>query len=74
MIAPDTLRKTKKLPMPQSRKELQQLMGTLEYWRKHVLGFSITSYPLYSLLWTGKPWESILEHREKVKTLTEELL
>ncbi|KAF1528671.1 hypothetical protein FQV19_0014696, partial [Eudyptula minor] len=25
-----------KLQMPQSRKELQQLMGTLGYWRKHV--------------------------------------
>ncbi|KAF1515202.1 hypothetical protein FQV19_0014290, partial [Eudyptula minor] len=24
------------LQMPQSRKELQQLMGTLGYWRKHV--------------------------------------
>ncbi|KAK4807137.1 hypothetical protein QYF61_018478, partial [Mycteria americana] len=59
--------------MPQSRKELQQLMGTLGYWRKHVPGFSIISRPLYSLLRKGKPWEWKLEHKEAVKTLTEEL-
>ncbi|KAF1506255.1 hypothetical protein FQV17_0009614, partial [Megadyptes antipodes antipodes] len=28
--------KIKELQMPQSRKELQQLMGTSGYWRKHV--------------------------------------
>ncbi|KAF1457185.1 hypothetical protein FQV24_0015380, partial [Spheniscus mendiculus] len=28
--------KIEELQMPQSRKELQQLMGTLGYWRKHV--------------------------------------
>ncbi|KAF1436928.1 hypothetical protein FQV07_0003273, partial [Pygoscelis papua] len=28
--------KTEQLQMPQSRKELQQLMGTLWCWRKHV--------------------------------------
>ncbi|KAK4806386.1 hypothetical protein QYF61_016236 [Mycteria americana] len=59
--------------MPQSRKELQQLMGALGYWRKHVPGFSIISRPLYSLLRKGKPWEWKLEHKEAVKTLTEEL-
>ncbi|KAF1430858.1 hypothetical protein FQV22_0012995, partial [Spheniscus magellanicus] len=36
VIPPDTLRKIKELQMPPSRKELQQLMGTLGYWRKHV--------------------------------------
>ncbi|KAF1407180.1 Retrovirus-related Pol polyprotein from transposon 17.6, partial [Spheniscus mendiculus] len=71
-IPPDTLRKIEELQMPQL-KELQQLMGTLGYWRKHVPGFSIISRPLYSLLWKGKPWEWKLEHKEVVKTLTEEL-
>ncbi|KAF1399496.1 hypothetical protein FQV22_0012689, partial [Spheniscus magellanicus] len=28
--------KKEQLQMPQSSKELQQLMGTLGYWRKHV--------------------------------------
>ncbi|KAF1560706.1 UNVERIFIED_CONTAM: Transposon Tf2-9 polyprotein, partial [Eudyptes pachyrhynchus] len=74
MIPPDTLRKIEELQMPPSRKELQQLMGTLGYWRKHhVPGFSIISCPLYSLLQKGKPWEWKLEHKEAVKTLTEEL-
>ncbi|KAK4806990.1 hypothetical protein QYF61_000319 [Mycteria americana] len=41
VIPPDTLRKIKELQMPQSRKELQQLMGTLGYWRKHFLSFPI---------------------------------
>ncbi|KAK4810621.1 hypothetical protein QYF61_007358 [Mycteria americana] len=73
VIPPDTLRKIEELQMPQPRKELQQLMGTLGYWRKHVPGFSIISRPLYSLLRKGKPWEWKLEHKEAVKTLTEEL-
>ncbi|KAF1669760.1 Transposon Tf2-6 polyprotein, partial [Pygoscelis papua] len=76
-IPPDTLRKIEELQMPQLlnfiRYELQQLMGTLGYWRKHVPGFSIISRPLYSLLRKDKPWEWKLEHEEVVKTLTEEL-
>ncbi|KFM05013.1 hypothetical protein AS27_15658, partial [Aptenodytes forsteri] len=72
-IPPDTLRKIKELQIAQSRKELQQLMGILGCWRKQVPGFSIISRPLYSLLWKGKPWEWKLEHKEAVKTLTEEL-
>lgn len=41
--------------------------------RGNVPGFSIISYPSYSPLWKGKPWEWKLEHREAVKTPTEEL-
>lgn len=59
--------------MPQSKKELHQLMGTLRYWRKHVPGFSIIARPLYSLLWKGKPWGWKLDHQEVIKTLIEEL-
>ena len=33
-IPSDTLSKTERLQMPQSRKEVQQLTGTLGYWRK----------------------------------------
>ena len=73
VIPPDTLRKIEQLQMPHSRKELQQLMGTLGYCRKHVPGFSVISCPLYSLLRKGKPWKRKLEHKEEVKTLTEEL-
>jgi len=55
--------------MPQSRKQSQQLKGTLGYWRKHIPGFSIISGLLYSLLWKGKPWDWKSEHTEVVKTL-----
>lgn len=39
VIPPDTLSKIEELQMPQSRKELQPLMHTLGYWRKHAPGF-----------------------------------
>ncbi|KAF1545597.1 hypothetical protein FQV20_0008183, partial [Eudyptula albosignata] len=42
--------KIEQLQMPQFRKELQQLMSTLVYWRKHIPGFSIIAHPLYSVL------------------------
>ena len=73
VIPPDTLRKIVQLQMPHSRKELQQLMGTLGYCRKHVPGFSIVHCPPYSLLQKGKPWEWKSDHKEATKTLTEEL-
>uniref|UniRef100_A0A8C3K9U4 ribonuclease H n=1 Tax=Calidris pygmaea TaxID=425635 RepID=A0A8C3K9U4_9CHAR len=73
VIPPDTLRKIEELQMPQSKKELQQLMGTLGYWRKHVPGFSIISRPLYSLLRKGKSWEWRSDHSEAIKTLIGEL-
>ncbi|KFV95156.1 hypothetical protein N327_12739, partial [Fulmarus glacialis] len=72
-IPPDTLSKIEQLQMPQSKKELQQLMGTLRYWRKHVPGFSVIARPLYSLLRKGKPWTWNSEHEEAVKTLIQEL-
>jgi len=59
--------------MPQSRKEFQQLMSTVGYWRKHVPGFSVIAYPLYSLLQMGKTWKWHLGHKEVVMTLIPEL-
>ena len=72
-IPPDTLNKIEQSEMPQSKKELQQLMGTLGYWRKHVPGFSIIARPLYSLLRKGKSWRWDSEHEEAIKTLILEL-
>jgi len=59
--------------MPQSRKELQQLLGILGYWKKHVPGFSIIACPLYSLLRKVKLWKWNPEYEEAVKTLIQEL-
>lgn len=53
----DILCKTEQLQMPQSWKELKQLMGALGYWRKHIPGFSVIVYPLYSLSQERKPWK-----------------
>ncbi|KFW06045.1 hypothetical protein N327_07143, partial [Fulmarus glacialis] len=72
-VPPDTLSEIEQLQMPQSRKELQQLMGTLGYWRKHVPEFSIITCPLYTLLQKGKPWKWNSEHEKAVKTLIQEL-
>ncbi|KFV97971.1 hypothetical protein N327_00594, partial [Fulmarus glacialis] len=73
-ILPDNLNlKMEQLQMPQSRKELQQLMDTLGYWKKHVPGFSIIACPLYSLLQKGKRWKWNPEREEAVKTLIQEL-
>ncbi|KFQ84228.1 hypothetical protein N337_05940, partial [Phoenicopterus ruber ruber] len=73
VIPPDTLRKIEQLPIPQSGKELQQLTGTLGYWRKHVPGFAIIGRPLFSLLQKRKPWNWNSEHEEAVKTLIQKL-
>ena len=72
-IPSDTLSKIEQLQIPQSRKELQQLTGTLRYWRKHIPGFSIIAHPLYSLLRKRKLWKWNPEHEEAVKTLIQEL-
>ncbi|NXC78620.1 POL3 protein, partial [Anhinga anhinga] len=72
-IPPDTLSKIEQLQMPQSKNELQQLMGTSGCWKKHAPGFSIKALPLYLLLQKGKlrKWNS--NHEEAVKTLMQEL-
>ena len=50
VIPADTFRKTEQGQMPQSQKEIQQLMGPPGCWRKHAPRFSIIARPLYSLL------------------------
>lgn len=67
----DTLRK--QLQMSKSRKELQQVMGTLGYHRKHIPGFSVIAHPLYSLLWKGSRGNGTQKHEEAVKTLIQDL-
>lgn len=59
--------------MTPCRKELQQLMRTLRYWRKFVPRYSIIAYLLYSLLWNREPWKWNPEHEEAVRNLIEEL-
>lgn len=45
-----TITKLDAKPTPNTKKELQKIMGTLGYWRNHVSGFSIIVRPLYSVM------------------------
>ncbi|NXU61519.1 POL5 protein, partial [Horornis vulcanius] len=56
-IPPDTLTSLDQIKMPGSRKELQQALGLLVFWRKHIPDFSIIARPLYDLLRKGVKWD-----------------
>ncbi|NXY27231.1 TF29 protein, partial [Atrichornis clamosus] len=56
-IPPDTLTSLDQIKMPESRKELQQALGLLVFWRKHIPDFSIIARPLYDLLRKGVKWD-----------------
>ncbi|NXT86249.1 POL5 protein, partial [Zapornia atra] len=49
-VPADTLEKIEAGKAPENKKELQQILGTLSYWRKHVPGFSIIARSLYKLI------------------------
>ncbi|KFP98095.1 hypothetical protein N329_09424, partial [Haliaeetus albicilla] len=46
-----------KIKMPESKKDLQHVLGLLVFWRKHIPDFSIIARPLYDLLRKGAQWE-----------------
>ncbi|RMB99534.1 hypothetical protein DUI87_24271 [Hirundo rustica rustica] len=56
-IPPDTLTSLDQIKMPESRKDLQQALGLLVFWRKHIPDFSIIARPLYDLLRKGVKWD-----------------
>ncbi|NWI76452.1 TF29 protein, partial [Dryoscopus gambensis] len=56
-IPPDTLTSLDQIKMPESRKDLQHVLGLLVFWRKHIPDFSIIARPLYDLLRKGIKWE-----------------
>ncbi|NXH61472.1 TF28 protein, partial [Rhabdornis inornatus] len=56
-IPPDTLTSLDQIKMPESRKDLQQALGLLVFWRKHLSDFSIITRPLYDLLRKGVKWD-----------------
>lgn len=53
-VPPDTLEKIEQGQKPTSKRELQQVLGTLSYWCKHIPGFSIIAHPLYNLVKRGR--------------------
>ncbi|NXO54347.1 POL5 protein, partial [Aramus guarauna] len=72
-IPPDTLEEIEQGQNPSNKKELQRVLGTLGYWRKHIPGFSIIARPLYNLLRKGKSWEWTKQHENALELLIGEL-
>ncbi|GAB0208371.1 pol-like protein ENS-3 [Grus japonensis] len=72
-IPPNTLEKIEHGQNPSSVKDLQQVLGTLGYWCKHIPGFSIIARPLYNLLRKGKSWEWTKQHETALELLIREL-
>ncbi|NXH58864.1 TF211 protein, partial [Rhabdornis inornatus] len=56
-VVGDTLTSLDQIKMPDSRKDLQQALGLLVFWRKHLSDFSIITRPLYDLLRKGVKWD-----------------
>ncbi|NXH81120.1 POL5 protein, partial [Edolisoma coerulescens] len=73
VIPDEIITKLDAIPTPTTKKELQQIMGTLGYWRNHVPGFSIIARPLYTLMRKHQKWEWLDNHRQALQTLIEEL-
>ncbi|KFP80994.1 hypothetical protein N311_03699, partial [Apaloderma vittatum] len=71
-IPPDTLEQIEQRQNPSSTKELQQILGTLGYWHKHIPGFSPIAHPLYNLLRKGKSREQTKQHQEVLELLMKE--
>lgn len=65
-VPPNTLRQL-------SSMEVQQILGTLRYWQKHIPGFSIIARPLYNLLKKGKAWEWTEQHANTLELLINDL-
>ena len=72
-VPPDTLEKIENGQNPASKKELQQVLGTLGYWRKHIPGFSIIARPSYNLLKRGRSWEWTEQHEMALNLVIKEL-
>lgn len=73
VIPNETITKLDTISTPTTKKELQQIMGTLGYWRNHVPGFSIIARPLYTLMKKHQNWEQLDNHQQALQTLIEEL-
>ena len=68
----DTLEKIEHGQNPASKKELQ-VLGTSNYWCKHIPGSSIIAHPLYNLLKKGRSWEWTEQHEIALDLLIKEL-
>ncbi|KAK4820861.1 hypothetical protein QYF61_007866 [Mycteria americana] len=58
---------------PNSKTELQHLLGTLGYWRNHIPGFLVIARPLYDFLRKNRTWDWTPRHTEALNVLKDEL-
>ncbi|KFU92834.1 hypothetical protein M959_08110, partial [Chaetura pelagica] len=68
-IPPETLTTLEQVTTPESKKELQHVLGLLVFWRKHIPDFSIIARPLYDLLRKRAQWQWTEVHDEALKLL-----
>ncbi|NXE66350.1 TF26 protein, partial [Calcarius ornatus] len=68
-IPPDTLTSLEQMKMPENKKDLQQALGLLVFWRKHIPDFSIIARPLYNLLRKGVKWDWTPSQEEALQLL-----
>ena len=69
-IPPETLTTLEQVGMPGNKRELQQALGLLVFWRKHIPDFSVTAPPLYDLTHKRASWDWTPIHEEPLKLLT----
>ncbi|KFQ72784.1 hypothetical protein N337_12844, partial [Phoenicopterus ruber ruber] len=72
-VPDDVLSTIEKGQTLKSKTELQQLMGTLGYWRKHTPGLPVIARLLYDLLWKNGKWDWSPQHTEAFNVLKDEL-
>jgi len=63
-IPPDTLSSLYLIKMPESKKDLQHVLGLLVFWRKHIPDFLIIARPLCDLMLKKAQWEWTHVHDE----------
>jgi len=68
-ISDETLTMLDQIRMPTSKRELQQVLGTLVLWRKHIPDFSIIARSLYDLLQKDDSWDWTPVHEEALQLL-----
>ncbi|NWZ16950.1 TF29 protein, partial [Agelaius phoeniceus] len=68
-IPPDTLTSLDQIQRPELRKDLQQALGLLAFWRKHIPDFSIIARPLFDLLRKRMKWDWTPSQEEALQLL-----